>query len=887
MTLADSSAALASLSVAEIAALDDKGIDRIDARQGALSLSVDKYLALGTVKLTASDQVTLADSGANLAGLSPAALAALASKGIDRIDATDNALALSVAQYRALSVDLTASDRVTLADTGAALAGLSVGQIKALGRDGIDAIDATDNVVTFSLAQLDALASVDLAQGDSLTVTGTSGRDRFELEDRLSADDRLDGRGGTDELALDGDYGAGVVLGDTTLVNIEEISLARGHDYGLTLADGTVAAGRTLTVDAGRLGAHDRLVLDGSAERNGHLVVEGGDGDDTIVGGGQADRLDGGAGDDHVSGGGGVDTVRGGRGDDVVDGGAGSDDVRGGRGDDLAIWRGAENAGSRDFYSGGHGNDTLRLDLTAAQYASQAVQAEIAAYRAFLADGPHPGGHHHHHHDNHDGHAGTFTFATLGLTVRSFEALEVLVDGAPPVTNRPPTATADSNAADAVVEAGAGAGDATAAGNVLANDSDPDAGDSLSIQGVAAGTTTGPLTGGVGGVIAGTYGTIAIAADGSYSYTLNDTDADTQALAGGAAVNDVFTYTVRDAAGATATATISIAIQGANDGAVITGTASGDVVEDGAAVVTGDLDATDVDSAAGFVAQDGVAAAYGSFSIDASGAWTYALDNTNAAVDALNVGGVLHDLITVATADGTSRVIDIAIHGADDAAAITGTAAATIAENTDAITGDLDVVDVDNAASFVAQTGAVGSYGSFSIDATGTWTYTLDNGNPAVDALNVGGMLHEQFMVATTGGGTQAIDVAIAGANDAAVITGTDGGFVWEGYGFEIAAWGNLDVSDVDSPAAFVPQTGDTTTYGFFHINASGDWLYYVRDENPVVDGMTRRIRHRARIRCRRPMAPPIRSTSSSAATMMHTRDHRHEHGQRHRRRRR
>ena len=61
---------------------------------------------------------------------------------------------------------------------------------------------------------------------------------------------------------------------------------------------------------------------------------------------------------------------------------------------------------------------------------------------------------------------------------------------------------------------------------------------------------------------------------------------------------------------------------------MITGTATGAVTEKGGvangtagdATASGDLDATDVDSAATFVVQSSVAKTYGTFSIDATGA---------------------------------------------------------------------------------------------------------------------------------------------------------------------------------------------------------------------------------------------------------------------------
>ena len=40
-------------------------------------------------------------------------------------------------------------------------------------------------------------------------------------------------------------------------------------------------------------------------------------------------------------------------------------------------------------------------------------------------------------------------------------------------------------------------------------------------------------------------------------------------------------------------------------------------------------------------------------------------------------------------------------------------------------TGTLSATDVDNAATFVVQSNAAKSYGTFSIDALGAWSYTL------------------------------------------------------------------------------------------------------------------------------------------------------------------
>ena len=55
--------------------------------------------------------------------------------------------------------------------------------------------------------------------------------------------------------------------------------------------------------------------------------------------------------------------------------------------------------------------------------------------------------------------------------------------------------------------------------------------------------------------VAGTYGSVTINADGSYSYTLDNADRRHQRAGPGRDVTDVFSYTVTDEHGATSTAT--------------------------------------------------------------------------------------------------------------------------------------------------------------------------------------------------------------------------------------------------------------------------------------------------------------------------------------------
>nr|WP_292201931.1 VCBS domain-containing protein [Mesorhizobium sp.] len=277
---------------------------------------------------------------------------------------------------------------------------------------------------------------------------------------------------------------------------------------------------------------------------------------------------------------------------------------------------------------------------------------------------------------------------------------------------------------------------------------------------------------------------------------------------------------------------------------------------------TGSLTASDVDNTANaFQAASGNGdSGYGSFSIDAAGNWTYTLDDTNPAVDALNDGDPLSDSFTVYSEDGTPQLITISITGTNDAAIIAGNGAqdASVTEKSavangtpgDATaSGDLNATDVDDAATFNVQAAVAKSYGTFSIDAAGNWSYTLDDNNATVQALNSTGAnttLHELVTVTTADGTSQVIDITINGANDAAAITGTATGTVVEAGssngGGTPTATGDLLSTDVDNTTDSFQAVNSATTsalgYGTFTVTAAGVWTYTLDNSNPTVNAL-------------------------------------------------
>ncbi|WP_315127007.1 VCBS domain-containing protein, partial [Comamonas antarctica] len=344
---------------------------------------------------------------------------------------------------------------------------------------------------------------------------------------------------------------------------------------------------------------------------------------------------------------------------------------------------------------------------------------------------------------------------------------------------------------------------------------------------------------------AGQYGSFTVDNTGKWTYTLDNSSAAVQALTAGQSVSDTITVTVDDGNGGTDTQLITVTINGANDAPVITGAATGAVTEDLALTATGKLTVVDADAGqSSFVAQTGEAMTYGTFTIDANGNWTYALDNTNATVQALGQGKTLTEVREVFTADGTKTSVTITITGNNDEPTISGTSTGAVTEDgTTTIDGQLAVSDVDSTDSHTwsVNNNGAGQYGSFTVDNTGKWTYTLDNSSAAVQALTAGQSVSDTITVTVDDGNggtdTQQITVTINGANDAPVITGAATGTVTEDL--SLTTTGKLTVVDADAgQSSFVAQTGVATTYGTFTIDANGNWTYALNNTNADVQAL-------------------------------------------------
>ena len=221
-------------------------------------------------------------------------------------------------------------------------------------------------------------------------------------------------------------------------------------------------------------------------------------------------------------------------------------------------------------------------------------------------------------------------------------------DGLGGVSTTTVTFTIDRAPTVVATISGAALESASGNGNVLTNDSDKD-GDTLVVSAVNG------SGGNVGVLVAGTYGHINIASNGSYTYNADNTVA-IDCAATGAHLTDTFTYTDSDGHGGSTTTTITVTLDRpptvvADSGAAVeSASGAGNVLTNDSDRDGDTLVVSAVNGNAGNVGNS-VAGTYGHMTIAANGSYTYNADNTTA-INSAATGSHLTDTFSYTASDG-------------------------------------------------------------------------------------------------------------------------------------------------------------------------------------------------------------------------------------------
>ncbi|MBT3144904.1 VCBS domain-containing protein [Neptunomonas phycophila] len=447
------------------------------------------------------------------------------------------------------------------------------------------------------------------------------------------------------------------------------------------------------------------------------------------------------------------------------------------------------------------------------------------------------------------------------------------------VSNVDPTANDDT----ASVNEGAEPTDSTTvAGNVIITsptsaENDQDGGadaDTLSSDAWVAGEAT-PLAISGDTDIVGTYGTLSVSLDGSYSYAVNNALATIQALNTSQSLNDVFTYQVSDGQGGTDEATLTITINGTNDAPVTVGSLSNQTANDGEIIsdidISGLFDDVDNGAVLTYSAADLPA---GLTLNSATGVISGQVDG-DASINGAASNGVYNVVITATDENSTQTqssfewvVTNVAPIAQDDVASVNEGEASTdvTAVTGNVITavqpgdvsdgeqnGDDDTLNVTGigfgthvATTTAVDTGLSGNYGVVSVGADGAYTYQVDNTLAAVQALADGESFTEVFTYSITdgqGGNDSALlTITINGTNDAPEITVNAGDTAVSSLTETDAGLtdsGQLSLTDLDTTDTVTASVDSLTTTGELDTLSNADLLSMLTVTSDVIDGTT------------------------------------------------
>ena len=232
------------------------------------------------------------------------------------------------------------------------------------GTDTATVNDLTGTAVTQVNVDLATFGGVGDAQADAVSIAGTPAADLFNISADgdfvvidLAAEVRVRGYEVGDQVVVNG------VGGDTVNVNGSDgpdtMTLTANGTQGRVDATGfsaAVAVSGALSLVINGLGGSDSISCTGNlAGLSIPITLDGGEGDDTILGSNGADVLIGGADNDFIDGNQGNDTAFLGGGDDVFqwDPGDGSDTVEGQAGFDVVAFNGSNGSEIFDFSANG------------------------------------------------------------------------------------------------------------------------------------------------------------------------------------------------------------------------------------------------------------------------------------------------------------------------------------------------------------------------------------------------------------------------------------------------------------------------------------------------------------------------------------------------------
>ena len=637
-----------------------------------------------------------------------------------------------------------------------------------------DSVTEGGTVIETTNSQGTVLSDDSDVDGDSLTVSGTvsqtsataNGGSSITISSPNSASVGSAVTGYYGQLTLDSDGTYSYVANQST-ANALDDSESGTDVFTFTVSDGTTTTSSTITITVNGQNDAPTVVNDTDSVTEGGTVIETTNSQGTVL----SDDSD-------------VD------GDSLTVSGTVSQTSATANGGSSITISSPNSASVGSAVTGYYGQLTLDSDGTYSYVANQSTANAL---------------------DDSESGTDVFTFTVSDGTTTTSSTITITVNG----QNDAPTVVNDT---DSVTEGGTVIETTNSQGTVLSDDSDVD-GDSLTVSGTVSQTSatanggssitiSSPNSASVGSAVTGYYGQLTLDSDGTYSYVANQSTAN--ALDDSESGTDVFTFTVSDGT-TTTSSTITITVNGQNDAPTVVNdtdsvTEGGTVIETTNSQGTVLSDDSDVDgdslTVSGTVSQtsatanggssitisspnsasvgSAVTGYYGQLTLDSDGTYSYVANQSTA--NALDDSESGTDVFTFTVSDGTtttSSTITITVNGQNDAPTANddtinvtvGTPATGNVITSSDTDPDSDSLTVSAIAGGSVGSAVTGTYGTFTLNSNGSYTYTVDTTNSDVIAWQSGdAVLTETFTYTVSDGtatDTATITVNASGQNDA------------------------------------------------------------------------------------------------------------------------